>query len=75
MPFGPTNSPAFYTAMMKPFKEKWDILFVIKVKSLQFVGTDIVRVTEANKIFIGNTKIVSGRCTIIDDIILYCSKK
>ena len=69
MPFEPTNLPAFYRAMMKTFKYEWDILFVIKVKSLQFVGTDIIRVTEANKIFIGNTKIVSVSRTVIDDII------
>ena len=28
IPFGPTNAPTFYTAMMKDFKDDWDKLFV-----------------------------------------------
>ena len=75
MPFGPTNAPAFYTAMMKVLKDEWDILFIIKVKQLTIIGIEIVRVTEANEIFVGLKKIVSGSRTIIDDIILYCSNK
>ena len=75
MPFGPTNAPAFYTAMMESFKDEWDILFIIKVKETTMIGTDLVRVTEANEIFVGAKKIVSGSRTIIDDIILYCSNK
>jgi len=39
------------------------------------IGTDLVRVTEANEIFVSTKKIVSGSRTIIDDIILYCSNK
>ena len=34
MPFGPTNAPTFYTAMMKTFKDKWDNLFVVTVMGL-----------------------------------------
>ena len=75
MPFGPTNAPAFYTAMMKRLKDEWDILFIIRVKLLTVIGAEIIRVTEANEIFVGTKKIVSGSRTIIDDIILYCSNK
>ena len=75
MPFGPTNAPAFYTAMMKRLKDEWDVLFIIKVKALLIIGNEIVIVTEANEIFVGTKKIVSGSRTIIDDIILYCSNK
>ena len=31
MPFGSTNAPPFYTAMMKDFKTEWDKLFVFRV--------------------------------------------
>ena len=39
MPFGPTNAPAFYTAMMKQFKCEWDELFTITVVEMKaFMG-------------------------------------
>ena len=31
MPFGPTNTPPFYTAIMTYFKDKWDKLFIIRI--------------------------------------------
>ena len=34
MPFGPTNTPIFYTAVMKNFKDKWDNLFAISMLAL-----------------------------------------
>ena len=61
--------------MMKAFKDEWDVLFIIRVKLLLFIGKEIVRVTEANEIFVGTKKVASGSRTIIDDIILYCRNK
>jgi len=75
MPFGPTNAPAFYTTMMKNFQDEWDILFIIKIKLLKNLGGETVNVTDANEIFVGKSKIVSGSRTIINNIILFCSYK
>ena len=36
MPFGPTNAPGLYSAMMKNFKEKWDMIFI---ETLHKIGT------------------------------------
>jgi len=38
MPFGPTNAPSFYTAMMKNFKDEWDNLFQIRMSKLKTFG-------------------------------------
>ena len=34
MPFGPTNAPAFYSAMMKNMKDEWEGLFIEKLRFL-----------------------------------------
>ena len=31
LPFGPTNAPPFYTAMMEGFKDERDTLFIIQL--------------------------------------------
>ena len=75
MPFGPTNSPGFYTAMMRDFKEEWDTLFILRVSAMkQFLGKNIT-VTATNEILIGTKKLVWGSKTIIDDILLWCDEK
>ena len=33
--FGPTNTPAFYTAMMKDFKDEWDTLFILTISKIK----------------------------------------
>ena len=38
MPFGPTNSPGFYSDMIKNFKDIWDMLFI---ETLHKTGTFI----------------------------------
>ena len=75
MPFGPTNAPAFYTAMMKNLKDEWDLLFIIVLRSMNTLNGETIRITDANEIFLGEKKIVSGSRTIIDDILLFCSNK
>ena len=35
MPFGPTNAPKFYSAMINKFKDEWDQLFLSKVNQLK----------------------------------------
>ena len=35
IPFGPTNAPDFYTAMMKDFTTEWDTLFLIRITALK----------------------------------------
>ena len=73
MPFGPTNAPGFYTAMMKEFKTEWDNLFIIRVTAMKTYKGMIISVTATHIIMIGNTKLVWGSKTIIDDILLWCA--
>ena len=73
MPFGPTNAPGFYTAMMKDFKTEWDNLFIIRVTAMKTYKGMIITVTATNILMIGNTKLVWGSKTIIDDILLWCA--
>ena len=75
MSFGPTNAPKFYTAMMKNFKDELHILFIIKTNQLKNIGGETVTITNENDILVGTRKIVSGICTIIDDIILFYRNK
>ena len=75
MPFGPTNAPAFYTAMMKNFKDEWDILFIITVMKLKTHNALPISLTANNDIIIGGKKLIWGSKTIIDDILLWCAIK
>ena len=45
MPFGPTNTPGFYTAMMKDFKTEWDTLFIIRITALKSYEGQTITVT------------------------------
>ena len=74
MTFGPTNAPTFYSAMMINFKDEWDKLFIIRVKALSYIDGEPVRGTDSFDIFLGKHKITSITKTIIDGILLYCSK-
>ena len=38
MPFGTTNTPPLYSAMMSNFKDSWDKLFIIRVKALYYIN-------------------------------------
>ena len=70
MPFGPTNAPGFYTAMMFDFKREWDTLFVIKVQELRTVDDKIITV-EGTIIHLGDERLHYGSRSIIDDILLW----
>ena len=75
MPFLTINAPNLYSATMSNFKDEWDKIFIIQVKSLSYTYGEPVRVTEPFEIIVGKQKITSGIKTIIDAILLYCSKK
>ena len=76
MPFGPTNAPGFYTAMMKDFKTEWDDLFLIRVTAMQtYNSLIIIRVDTNQDAIIVGVKLVWGSKTIIDDILLWRDKK
>ena len=75
MPFGPTNAPAFYNAMMKDLKDEWGKLFIIYlVAKRTFLGKDIV-LSAAGVVTIGRQRLIFGSKTIIDDILLWCDVK
>ena len=69
--FGPTNAPAFYSAMMKNMKDEWDGLFIEKLRELSSIGGETVFISATMEVYIGNKKIVSGTKIIIDDILLW----
>ena len=73
MPFGPTNAPGFYSAMMRNMKEEWDNLFICRPQELLQVDSEAVVVSISMEIFIGGKKLVYGTKIIIDDILLWCS--
>ena len=72
MPFGPTNAPPFYTAMMKDLKEEWDSLFMIRALAMKKLEGKIITITAADVIMVGNSAITWGSKIIIDDILLWC---
>ena len=73
MPFVPKNAPGFYSAMMHSFKEERDFIFSQMLHSINTFDNNTVPVTETENIYLNKTKLVSGRCTIIDDIFIFCS--
>ena len=70
IPFGPTNYPAFHSAMTKMMKDKWDGLFTARLRELSSIKGEIVSVSATMEIYIGNRNIVSGTRIIINDILL-----
>ena len=50
MPFGPTNAPPFYTAMMKYFKDKWDRLCIVHVLALKLHESKVVSQTATQEV-------------------------
>ena len=75
MPFGPTNTPVFYTTMMKDLKDEWDELFIIRlVAKCTFLEKDTV-LSAADVVTIGRKRLLFGSKTIIDDILLWCDVK
>ena len=73
MPFGPTNAPGFYLAMMRNMKEEWDNLFVTRLRELTELKGELVIVSLTAEIHIGNARLLFGTKIIIDDILLWCS--
>ena len=70
MPFGPTNAPTFYTAMMRNFKKEWDELFLQKVGKLKNINDHVVKCSSDGIITVDGKKITVGGKSIIDDILL-----
>ena len=50
MPFGPTNAPAFYTAMMHDFQLDWEKLFLETIPTITPFMNLLVQQIEKNKI-------------------------
>ena len=60
MLFGPTNAPAFYTAMMKDIKDEWDKLLVMQKLKLKTHDGKPITLTAADEIKIGFKPIIFG---------------
>ena len=72
MPFGPTNAPPFYTAMMKNLKDEWDALFIIAMLDLGTFQQESITISAGKELLIGDKKLISGSKVIIDNILLWC---
>ena len=75
MSFGPTNTPAFHTAVMKDLKDKWYKLFIIQLLKLSTHGGKSITLVAADEIKIGCKPVIWGSKVIIDDILLGCDIK
>ena len=71
MPFGPTNAPAFYTAMMGAFQGEWEDLFLEQLENMSTIGGDTVTIKTDGSILIGTKNVRTGSKVIIDDILLW----
>ena len=58
---------------MHNFKEEWDLIFTQTLRYIDTFSNNAVSVTEKYRIYLNNTKLVSGSSTIIDDILLFYS--
>ena len=54
MPFGTTNAPCFYSAMMKNFKDKRDMLFIDTLRKIGTLISEKVAVTKTDEVIIGD---------------------
>ena len=73
MPFGPTNAPPFYTAMMGDFQREWSQLFIEKISAMETIGGELIVVHEDKRIEIGSKILHNGSRVIIDDVLLWSS--
>ena len=73
MSFGPTNAPPFYTCMMHQFRDKWEILFIIKLRATTSIGGEEIIVSNTDEITIGGVTLYCGSRVIIDNILLWAS--
>ena len=73
MPFGTTNTPGFYSATIKNFKDEWDMILRETLWKIGTLVNEQVTVTETYEFFIRDKNIISGRRTIINDILLLWS--
>ena len=74
MPFGPTNAPSFYTAMMHNFQTEWDNLFLLRLKSLPSIHpSQPVHINHDGTVTTNASPLNFGCKVIIDDILLWCS--
>ena len=71
MPFVPMNTPNFYTCMMGKLIIEWNTLFLEKVRKRKIMGSMIVRVNDADEIYLNGIKIFSASKGIIDDILTW----
>ena len=54
IPFDTTNAPGFYSAMMKNFVDKWDMLFIENLRKIGTLFNEQVTVRETDEVFIGD---------------------
>ena len=70
MPFGPNNTPSFYSDTMNKFKDEWDIQFIDTIKNIGTLINEQITDTETNEVFIGDKNIISGSRRIINNILI-----
>ena len=75
MPFGPTNEPSFYTAMLKDLKDEWDNLFILRIIAMKTYNNYPIVLMATHTITIADKPVIWGSKTIIDDILLWYNIK
>ena len=52
MSFGPSNTPAYYTAMMTSFDEEWDNLFLSKLSEMYTINGTFISISLSNMFYL-----------------------
>ena len=74
MPFGPTNAPPFYIAMMHQFRIEWDKLFLLRLQELPPLHpAQPIAISNDGSVSSAGSSLNFGSKVIIDDILLWCS--
>lgn len=75
IPFGPTNAPPLYTAMMNDLKNEWDKLCILRLMALKIFNGKDIRFSAAGVVTIDNKSLIYCSKTVINDILQWCDAK
>ena len=73
--FGPTNTPPFYTPMMKDLKDEWYKLLMLHLIEMKTFKYGVIILLATGVVTIGGKQLIFSSETIIDDILLWCNMK
>ena len=71
MAFGRTNAPDLYPEMTNNNRDEWYQLLFSNVKQMKKYQKHSINISSKVNIYINNTRLASGRNSVIDDILLW----